>query len=106
MSHSALPWIIDYGASDHMTGQSNLLSSYAPYTGPDKVKITDGIFSSVSSKGLVHTRHSLFFSSILHVLSVVSNLLSISRISRDLNYSLTFFSFLMCVSGSSNEGDD
>ena len=44
MSHSVLPWIIDSGASDHMTGQSNLFSSYTPYTGPDKVKIVNGTF--------------------------------------------------------------
>ena len=52
MSHSTLSYIIDSGASDHMNGQSNLFLSYTPYTGPDKVKIVDGTFSSVSRKGL------------------------------------------------------
>ena len=31
-----------------MTVQSNLFSSYTPYTGPNKVKIADGTFSSIS----------------------------------------------------------
>ena len=55
MSHSALPWIINSGASDHMTGQSNIFSSYTPYTGHDNVKIVDGTFSFVSDKSLVQT---------------------------------------------------
>ena len=69
MSHSTLPWIIDSSASDHMTGQSNLFSSYTPYTGPDKVKITNGTISSVSGKGVVHITHSLSLSSVLRVSS-------------------------------------
>ena len=50
MSHFTLPWIIDSSASDYMIGQSNLFSSYIPYTGPDKVQIVDDTFSSISGK--------------------------------------------------------
>ena len=91
MSHSTLPWIIDSGASDHMTSQSNLFSSYIPCISPDKVKIIDGTFLPVSEKGLVHTTPSLSLSFVLQVLSFAANLLSISRITRDLNCSVTFF---------------
>ena len=62
-----------------MTGQSNLFSSYIPYTGPDKVKIIDGTFLSVFKKDLVHTTP-LFLSSVLHVSNFDVNFLSISRI--------------------------
>ena len=107
MSHSTPPWIIDYGASDHMTSQSNLFSSYTPYTGLNKVKITYGTFSSVSGNGLVHTTTpSLFLSFVLHVPSFVVNLLFISCITRDLNCNVIFFSFFLCVSGSSNEDNN
>ena len=85
MSHSVLPWIINFGASDHITGQSNLFSSYTPYIVPEKVKIAYGAFSSVSG---VHITPSLSLSSVLHVSSFAVNLLSISRmarITRDLN---------------------
>ena len=77
MSHFALPWIIDSGISDHITGQSNLFSSYTPYTGPDKMKIADCTFSSVFGKGLVRITP-FFLSSVLHVPSFAVNLLSIS----------------------------
>ena len=90
-SHTQLPWIIDSGASDHMTGQPSVFSSYKPYSGHDKVKIADGTFSSVSGKGLVHATSSLPLSTVLHVPSFSTNLLSISRITRDLNCSVTFF---------------
>ena len=75
-----------------MTGQSSLFSSYTPYTGLDKVKIVYGTFSSIFDKCLVHTTPSLSLSSVLHVSSIASNLLSIIRITRDLNYNVTFFS--------------
>ena len=90
MSHFALPWIIDSGASDHMTDQSNIFSSYTSYTSPDKVKIADDIFSSVFCKDLVYGP-SLFFSFVLHVPNFAANLLSINRITRNPNCSRTFF---------------
>ena len=61
-SYSSLPWIIDYGASDHMTGSSPVFSAYKPHSGQDKVKIADGTVSSVSSKGLVRVTPSLSLS--------------------------------------------
>jgi hypothetical protein len=43
-------WIIDFGASDHMTGMSPLFSSYNPCSGRDKIRIANGSLSPVSSK--------------------------------------------------------
>lgn len=43
-------WIIDSGASDHMTGSSELFSSYSPCAGNQKVKIADGSFSAIAGK--------------------------------------------------------
>lgn len=47
------PWIIDNGASDHMTNSSNLFNSYIPCSGNEKVRIADGTFSSIAGKGLI-----------------------------------------------------
>ena len=58
---------------------------------PDKVKIADGAFSFDSGKCLVHTTHSFSLSSVLYAPSFAENLLSISRITLDLNCSITFF---------------
>ncbi|XP_028083317.1 uncharacterized protein LOC114284582 [Camellia sinensis] len=54
LSHQMLPWIIDSGASDHMSGSSDLFSAYTPSSGQDKVRIADGTISSVSGKGPYH----------------------------------------------------
>ena len=50
LSHSSFPWIIDSGASDHMSGSSNIFSAYKPYSGQDKVRIADGTFSCVKER--------------------------------------------------------
>jgi len=44
------PWVIDSGASDHMTGISPLFSSYNPCSGKDKVRIADGSLLLVLGK--------------------------------------------------------
>ncbi|KAF5942914.1 hypothetical protein HYC85_020556 [Camellia sinensis] len=54
LCHPSLPWIIDSGASDHMSGSSDLFSVYKPSSGQDKVRIADGTVSSISGTGLVH----------------------------------------------------
>jgi hypothetical protein len=44
-THSDDPWVIDFGASDHMTGMSPLFSSYNPCSGKEKVRIAAGSLS-------------------------------------------------------------
>ncbi|GMP24037.1 hypothetical protein CsSME_00001435 [Camellia sinensis var. sinensis] len=51
---SSSPWIIDFGATNHMTGASSLFYSYSPCSGQDKIRVGDGILSFVSGKGSVH----------------------------------------------------
>ena len=42
---SSISWIIDSGASDHLTGCSSIFDSYLTCSGKDKVRIADGSFS-------------------------------------------------------------
>ncbi|RVW82997.1 hypothetical protein CK203_042455 [Vitis vinifera] len=44
------PWIIDSGASDHMTNSSNMFESYSLCPGNKKVRIADGNFSPIAGK--------------------------------------------------------
>ena len=46
-------WIIDSGASDHMTGISFLFSSYNIYSSMEKVRIANGSLSLVFGKGSI-----------------------------------------------------
>lgn len=85
------PWIIDSGASDHMTGLSNLFSSYITCSGRQQVKIADGSLTSVSGKGSIPVTPSMSLSSVLHVPNLSTNLLSVSSLTKHLNCSVTFF---------------
>ena len=80
LCHKSLPWIIDFGAFDHMSGSSDLFSVYKPSSGQDKVRIADGTVSSISRKGLVHVTPTIHLSSVLHVPNFSVNLLSLRRL--------------------------
>ncbi|KAJ7951046.1 Retrovirus-related Pol polyprotein from transposon TNT 1-94 [Quillaja saponaria] len=84
------PWIIDSGASDHMTGTSRNFSTYFPCSGKDKVRVADGSLSTISGKGSIQCTPTLPLSSVLHVPKFSMNLLSISSITRDLNCQAIF----------------
>ena len=43
-------WIVDSGASDHMTGDSTLFSSYSPCAGNHKIKIQMDLFQPLQAK--------------------------------------------------------
>ncbi|KAJ7968090.1 Retrovirus-related Pol polyprotein from transposon TNT 1-94 [Quillaja saponaria] len=84
------PWIIDSGASDHMTGTSRNFSTYFPCSGKDKVRVADGSLSTISGKGSIQCTPTLPLSSVLHIPKFSMNLLSISSITRNLNCQAIF----------------
>ncbi|KAI5418366.1 hypothetical protein KIW84_042851 [Lathyrus oleraceus] len=73
LSHT---WIVDSGASDHMTGESTLFSSYSPCAGNQKIKIVDGSFSAIAGKGSVVLSQMLTLKNVLHVPNLSCNLIS------------------------------
>nr|CAD1837563.1 unnamed protein product [Ananas comosus var. bracteatus] len=75
-------WIIDSGASDHMTGASNHFPSYFPSSDKDKVHIAYGFMSTISGKGSIVCNSSLALTYVLHVPSFPTNLLSNRAITR------------------------
>ncbi|KAJ9700568.1 hypothetical protein PVL29_006057 [Vitis rotundifolia] len=85
------PWIIDFGASDHMTNSSNMFESYSPCPGNKRVRIADGNFSPIAGKGLIKTSEEIDLKSILHVPKLTCNLLSVSKLSRDSNCCVIFY---------------
>ncbi|KAH9796155.1 retrovirus-related pol polyprotein from transposon RE1 [Citrus sinensis] len=79
------PWIIDSGATDHMTGCIHFFSSYAPSPDHFKVRIADGSLSVVAGMGTIKITPSIILKSVLHVPKLSCNLLSVSKITKDLN---------------------
>ena len=45
------PWIIDFGASDHITGTCSFFFDYSLYLGDRLVKIADDSFTHVAGVG-------------------------------------------------------
>ena len=76
-----------------MTSLPNLFDSYTPCSGSEKVRIVDDSFSSIAGKGLIKIFESIDLQSILHVPKLTCNLLSVSKLSKDFNYRITFFDY-------------
>lgn len=53
------PWIIDSGASHHMTSSSNLFHTYSPCSGSNKIRIADASFSPIAGKGQINLTQSI-----------------------------------------------
>ena len=91
LASSSPSWIIDSGASSHMTRTSSLLSSYhrTPYHPPSTIAY--GRPCSVQGR----VTPSLSLRQILYVPGFPVNLLSISAITRALPHTFTFFPFIV-----------
>ena len=92
MAHITL-WIIDSGASDHMTNTHHLFSTYSPCAGNLKVKIANGTLSLIVGKGSIHISKSITLSPVLLVPNLSCNLLSISQLTKKSNCSAKFLPF-------------
>ncbi|CAJ2662733.1 unnamed protein product [Trifolium pratense] len=84
-------WIVDSGASDHMTGESALFSSYSPCAGNQKIKVADGSFSAIVGKGSVVLSPMLTLKNVLHVPNLSCSLMSVSKLAQDINCQTNFF---------------
>ena len=85
LTEDKIPWILDSGASYHMTGCPSLFSTYTPCAGNLKVKIADGSLATVVGKGSIILSRNLTLKSVLHVPSLTCDLPSISKLTHDLN---------------------
>lgn len=85
------PWVIDSGASDHMTSSSHFFNTYTPCSGNEKIRIVNGSFSPIVDKGLIKLTANIHLTSILHVPNLACNLLSVSKLCKDSNCRATFF---------------
>jgi hypothetical protein len=96
-------WIIDTGASNHMTMDYGQLKFFKP--SPQSVIFrANGSTSPITGEGSVTLSDSLMLDIILVLPYLDYNLLSISQSTSTLTYTVTFWPFL-CFSGHSNSED-
>lgn len=89
-------WIVDSGASDHMTGNKSLFTSYSPCKCDMTVTIADGTQSKVLGIGIVRISQQLQLQDVLYVPQLQCNLLSVRRLNKD-SKCLTIFNTSSCL---------
>ncbi|KAI3470144.1 hypothetical protein Pfo_026807, partial [Paulownia fortunei] len=89
------PWIVDSGASDHITGDISIFQHYNPCPNTSIVRIADGSISKVAGIGSIKLTKDLTLIYALYVPKLDCNLISISKFTRDLNC-VTKFSPNLC----------
>jgi len=75
-------WIIDKGASYHMTGSLELLSAYEPCSQGLTMSMADGTIAMAQGKGTAIVA-GLNLKSVLYVLDLKYNLLSVSKLTKE-----------------------
>jgi hypothetical protein len=96
LSSTRDPWIIDFGANEHMTVSSTSLSDYRHDDTPHNVTLVNGSLSTVAISSHTHLSPNIELLSVLHVPSFPFNLLSIRKITKSLNYYVSFYPSL-CI---------
>ncbi|RVX14359.1 Retrovirus-related Pol polyprotein from transposon TNT 1-94 [Vitis vinifera] len=84
------PWILDSGASDHLSGNKDLFSSITTTSNLPTVTLANGSQTVAKGIGLALPLPSLPLTSVLYTPECPFNLISISKITRTLNCSITF----------------
>ena len=84
-------WILDSGATDHMTHSSNHFKTYTPCPSSRKITVADGTTTTVAGLGDVQVNSNLILKNVLHVPRLSTNLISIHKLTQDLTCHITFF---------------
>ncbi|KAL8139918.1 hypothetical protein V2J09_005939 [Rumex salicifolius] len=78
-------WIIDSGATHHITPNLSLFSSYEALSTPDFITMPDGSQSQITHVGIVKLNDQYVLRNVLCVPGFTFNLLSVSQFSKDLS---------------------
>ena len=90
LTSSLGPWILDSGASNHISGNKDLFSSLTTTPTLPTVTLVNGSHTVAKGIGLDHPLLSLPLTSVLYTPECPFNLIFISKITRTLNCSIIF----------------
>ena len=88
---SSSKWVIDFGATDQMTGNSSLFTTFQPHPSTSIVTLADGSTSCVLESRTIHPTPSITLTSIPSLPQFFFNLISVSKLTCTLNCSISFF---------------
>lgn len=89
-------WILDSGATEHMTNSSQLFYTFQPCSKPKQILTANGSLAQVLGQGTINISNNLSLKNVLLVPTLSANLISIHKLIKDLKcYAL--FSHSGCV---------
>jgi len=90
-----ISWMLDNGASYHRVGDESMLSDIKQISLVD-IGLPNGAYTIASERGLVSLGEDIKWKNVLYVLNLKCNLVSISKLCKELNGVVTYFdSFCM-----------
>ena len=85
-----IEWVIDSGASKHVTGIFSSFRTYTPHSYSETIQTADGTSQPIHGVGSIDCTPSLHLASVLHVPSFPVNLLSVSSLIDQFKCIVTF----------------
>lgn len=95
MGGKNLNWVIDSGATNHMTYDDSLLSNFKTFDNPRKVKVANGDSIDIVGYGDIQLSSKLILKRVLFVPKLDCNLISVKKLMND-NSCWTIFSPTKC----------
>ena len=83
-------WILDLGATNHITFDLNIFDSYISMNGPKKITIANRDAISIAGHGNVNLNSSLSIHHVFYVLNLSNNLIAVRQLTKDLNSRVVF----------------
>ena len=84
-------WIIDSGATDHMTGNSSLFTTFQSHPSTSTVTLAYGSTSCVLGSRTIHPTPLITLTYVLSLPQFSFNLIYVSKLTCTLNSSISFF---------------
>ncbi|KOM56062.1 hypothetical protein LR48_Vigan10g195400 [Vigna angularis] len=85
-------WILDSGATDHMTPCRVSFNSYDESSKEQLITVANGQGIPICGSGNIVLESSIILKGVLHVPQLANNLISVQKLTKDLNCSVIFFS--------------
>ena len=86
-------WIMDSGATDHMTHSSLKFITYTPCPSNRKIAVANGFLTTIAGLGDIYINPSLTLKNVLHIPKLSTNLISVQKLSHDMNCNVLFYPF-------------
>ena len=84
-------WILDFGATDHMTHNPNQFKTYLPCPSNRKIVVVDGTTTIVASIGDIQVTSNLVLKNVLRVPQLSTNLVALQKFTQDLRCRVIFY---------------